>query len=103
MFVCLFASLWDENGYDGMDLNWLTQLKSDESIGFFSFNLNDLASINLNDSEWMEFAPLVPNRSHTEFVSKHTTSSRSLFALEGLNLSLEFLVHDILAIEILNF
>jgi len=63
-------------------------------------NLYNLASIDLNHSKRVKSSPLIPNRSHSKFVSQHSRSLGSLFRLHMGDLSLKFLIHKILAIEV---
>lgn len=49
----------------------------------------------------MEFTPLVPNRSHSKFVSEDSASARLLSSFKSFYLPFEFLIHKIFAVEIL--
>lgn len=46
-----------------------TNLYGVNTVFFFSFNLGDLASVDLDHGARLQFAPLVPEVSHAHFVA----------------------------------
>jgi hypothetical protein len=69
-----------------------SNLKRVDAVLFQSFDLRDLAAVQLDDRAWLQLAPLVPKVSHAHLVAHNPNPGRESVRLPGGH-KLEILVY----------